>query len=183
MRLCCWARSSTSTRAIQSTELHASDSPRLLVSTDVGDLGPKCAACSTISSRRRPDRRHMVSGECLPLLDVFETERTIEIVLDVPGRHGRQRPHPDQVRASCSSSARRNAPSRSRGAGELSPRRARLRPLRARRARARGHRRVAGARAAQGRRAAHHPAEDPGAPRARDHRAGRDRHRRATPQA
>ena len=27
----------------------------------------------------------MVSGECLPLLDVFETERTIEIVLDVPG--------------------------------------------------------------------------------------------------
>jgi len=27
----------------------------------------------------------MVSGECLPLLDVFETDRTIEIVLDVPG--------------------------------------------------------------------------------------------------
>lgn len=27
----------------------------------------------------------MVSGECLPLLDVFETERTIEVVLDVPG--------------------------------------------------------------------------------------------------
>lgn len=27
----------------------------------------------------------MVSGECLPLQDVFETERTIEIVLDVPG--------------------------------------------------------------------------------------------------
>jgi HSP20 family protein len=27
----------------------------------------------------------MVSGECLPLLDVFETERAIELVLDVPG--------------------------------------------------------------------------------------------------
>lgn len=27
----------------------------------------------------------MVSGECLPLLDVFETDRTIEVVLDVPG--------------------------------------------------------------------------------------------------
>ena len=27
----------------------------------------------------------MVSGECMPLLDVFETDRTIEIVLDVPG--------------------------------------------------------------------------------------------------
>lgn len=27
----------------------------------------------------------MVSGECVPLQDVYETERTIEIVLDVPG--------------------------------------------------------------------------------------------------
>ena len=27
----------------------------------------------------------MVSGECMPLLDVFETDRTIEVVLDVPG--------------------------------------------------------------------------------------------------
>ena len=35
--------------------------------------------------KRRPDRRHMVSGECMPLLDVFETDRTIEVVLDVPG--------------------------------------------------------------------------------------------------
>ncbi len=26
-----------------------------------------------------------MSGECLPLQDVYETERTIEIVLDVPG--------------------------------------------------------------------------------------------------
>ena len=36
-------------------------------------------------SRRRPDRRHMVAGECMPVVDVFETERTVEIVLDLPG--------------------------------------------------------------------------------------------------
>jgi HSP20 family protein len=36
-------------------------------------------------SRRRPTKRHVVSGECMPLLDVFETEKTIEVVLDLPG--------------------------------------------------------------------------------------------------
>jgi HSP20 family protein len=36
-------------------------------------------------ARRRPDRRHVVAGECMPLVDVFETERTVEIVLDLPG--------------------------------------------------------------------------------------------------
>lgn len=36
-------------------------------------------------ARRRPDRRHVVSGECIPVVDVFETERTVEIVLDLPG--------------------------------------------------------------------------------------------------
>jgi len=34
---------------------------------------------------RRPDRRHVVAGECMPVVDVFETERTVEIVLDLPG--------------------------------------------------------------------------------------------------
>lgn len=58
---------------------------RLLISTDVGDLGQEVRRLFDDLSRRRPDRRHVVSGECLPLLDVFETERTIEIVLDVPG--------------------------------------------------------------------------------------------------
>ena len=58
---------------------------RLLISTDVGDLGQEVRRLFDDLSRRRPDRRHMVSGECMPLLDVFETERTIEIVLDVPG--------------------------------------------------------------------------------------------------
>jgi HSP20 family protein len=36
-------------------------------------------------SKRRPDRRHMVAGECMPVVDVFETERAIEIVVDLPG--------------------------------------------------------------------------------------------------
>ena len=58
---------------------------RLLVSTDFGDLGQEVRRLFEDLARRRPDRRHMVSGECLPLLDVFETERTIELVLDVPG--------------------------------------------------------------------------------------------------
>lgn len=33
----------------------------------------------------RPDQRPLVAGECAPLLDVLETDRAIEVVLDVPG--------------------------------------------------------------------------------------------------
>jgi HSP20 family protein len=36
-------------------------------------------------ARRRPDRRHVVAGECMPVVDVFVTERSVEIVLDLPG--------------------------------------------------------------------------------------------------
>lgn len=36
-------------------------------------------------AKRRPDRRHVVAGECMPVVDVFETDRTVEIVLDLPG--------------------------------------------------------------------------------------------------
>lgn len=36
-------------------------------------------------ARRRPDRRHVVAGECMPVVDVFETDRNVEIVLDLPG--------------------------------------------------------------------------------------------------
>lgn len=36
-------------------------------------------------ARRRPDRHHGVAGECMPVVDVFETDRTVEIVLDLPG--------------------------------------------------------------------------------------------------
>jgi HSP20 family protein len=58
---------------------------RTLISTDVGDLGHEIRRLFEDLARRRPDRRHMVSGECLALLDVFETDRSIDIVLDVPG--------------------------------------------------------------------------------------------------
>jgi HSP20 family protein len=36
-------------------------------------------------ARRRPDRRHVVAGECMPVVDVFETEHAVEVVLDLPG--------------------------------------------------------------------------------------------------
>ncbi len=36
-------------------------------------------------ARRRQERRHVVAGECMPVVDVFETERTVEVVLDLPG--------------------------------------------------------------------------------------------------
>lgn len=36
-------------------------------------------------ARRRPKRRQLVAGECMPVVDVFETDRTVEIVLDLPG--------------------------------------------------------------------------------------------------
>ena len=52
---------------------------------DVGDLGPEVRRLFDELGKRRPERRHLISGECMPLQDVFETERTIEIVLDLPG--------------------------------------------------------------------------------------------------
>lgn len=58
---------------------------RLLISTDVGDLGQEIRRLFDDLSRRRPTRRHVVSGECMPLLDVFETDKSIEVVLDLPG--------------------------------------------------------------------------------------------------
>ena len=36
-------------------------------------------------AKRRADRRHAVAGECLPVVDVFETDKAVEIVLDLPG--------------------------------------------------------------------------------------------------
>ncbi|MGE3275276.1 MAG: Hsp20/alpha crystallin family protein [Vicinamibacterales bacterium] len=57
----------------------------VLVSTDVGDLGPDVRRLFEDLARRRPERRPYVSGECVPLLDVFETERSIDLVLDLPG--------------------------------------------------------------------------------------------------
>ena len=39
-------------------------------------------------ARKRPERRHMVAGECMPVVDVFETEKNLEIVVDLPGVSG-----------------------------------------------------------------------------------------------
>ena len=36
-------------------------------------------------ARSRPDKRQLVAGECMPVVDVFETDRAVEIVLDLPG--------------------------------------------------------------------------------------------------
>jgi HSP20 family protein len=36
-------------------------------------------------AQQRADRRAFVSGECSPVLDVLETERTLEVVVDLPG--------------------------------------------------------------------------------------------------
>jgi HSP20 family protein len=58
---------------------------RMLISMDVGDLGHEVRRLFDDLGKRRPERRQMVSGECMPLQDVFETDRTIEIVLDLPG--------------------------------------------------------------------------------------------------
>ena len=52
---------------------------------DPADLADDVRRLFDDLSRRRPDRRHMVAGECMPGVDVFETEKAIEIVLDLPG--------------------------------------------------------------------------------------------------
>lgn len=57
----------------------------MLISMDVGDLGQEVRRLFDELGGRRPERRHLISGECMPLQDVFETDRTIEIVLDLPG--------------------------------------------------------------------------------------------------
>jgi HSP20 family protein len=36
-------------------------------------------------ARRRPEKRQLVAGECMPVVDVFETDKSVEIVLDLPG--------------------------------------------------------------------------------------------------
>ena len=55
------------------------------VELDPADLAEDVHRLLDDLSRRRPDRRHMVAGECMPGVDVFETEKAIEIVLDLPG--------------------------------------------------------------------------------------------------
>jgi HSP20 family protein len=52
---------------------------------DTADLAEDVRRLFEDLASRRPDRRHVVAGECLPLVDVFETERGVEVVLDLPG--------------------------------------------------------------------------------------------------
>jgi HSP20 family protein len=55
------------------------------VELDPADLATDVQQLFDELARRRPDRRHMVAGECMPLVDVFETDKNVEIVLDLPG--------------------------------------------------------------------------------------------------
>jgi HSP20 family protein len=52
---------------------------------DPADLAQDVQRLLEDLARRRADRRHVVAGECMPVVDVFETDRTVEIVLDLPG--------------------------------------------------------------------------------------------------
>jgi HSP20 family protein len=58
---------------------------RLPVSSDVGDVAADVRRLFDELTRQRPSRRHQITGECLPLLDVFETQDALDLVLDVPG--------------------------------------------------------------------------------------------------
>ena len=52
---------------------------------DSADLAQDVQRLLEDLAQRRPDRRHVVAGECMPVVDVFETDKTVEIVLDLPG--------------------------------------------------------------------------------------------------
>ncbi len=58
---------------------------RMLVTTDVGDFGREIEQLFHELARPDSARPAATSGQCLPLLDIFETERTVEVLLDVPG--------------------------------------------------------------------------------------------------
>lgn len=58
---------------------------RLPISSDVGDVSSDVRRLFEDLARQRPERRHQITGECLPLLDVFETHDALDLVLDLPG--------------------------------------------------------------------------------------------------
>ena len=58
---------------------------RLPISSDVGDVSPEVRRLFDELARQRPERRHQITGECLPLLDVFETHDAFDLLLDLPG--------------------------------------------------------------------------------------------------
>ncbi len=58
---------------------------RLPISSDVGDVSPDVRRLFEELARQRPERRHQLTGECLPLLDAFETVDAFDLLLDLPG--------------------------------------------------------------------------------------------------
>ena len=58
---------------------------RLPISSDVGDVSADVRRLFEDLARQRPERRHQITGECLPLLDVFETHDALDLLLDLPG--------------------------------------------------------------------------------------------------
>ncbi len=58
---------------------------RLPISTDVGDVSADVRRLFEDLTKQRPERRHQITGECLPLLDVFETRDELDLLLDLPG--------------------------------------------------------------------------------------------------
>ena len=58
---------------------------RLPISTDVGDVSADVRRLFEDLQKQRPERRQQIAGECLPLLDVFETRDALDLLLDLPG--------------------------------------------------------------------------------------------------
>jgi HSP20 family protein len=58
---------------------------RLPVSSDVGDVSADVRRLFDELVKQRPERRHQITGECLPLLDVFETHDGLDLLVDLPG--------------------------------------------------------------------------------------------------
>ena len=58
---------------------------RLPISSDVGDVSADVRRLFEDLARQRPERRHQITGECLPLLDVYETQEALDLLLDLPG--------------------------------------------------------------------------------------------------
>ena len=58
---------------------------RLPISSDVGDVSADVRRLFEDLLTLRPERRHQITGECLPLLDVFETHDALDLLLDLPG--------------------------------------------------------------------------------------------------
>jgi HSP20 family protein len=58
---------------------------RMLLSAEVRDLSDEVSRLFDELDRASPGHRTLPPGTCAPLLDVLETDATIEIVVDLPG--------------------------------------------------------------------------------------------------